>query len=58
MDDAALVAAVALGELELAQPATSAQGKTRLTAAWRRAKVMGRGLVEQRAQAALAPVTR
>ncbi len=58
MDDAALVAAVALGELELAQPATLAQGKTRLTAAWRRAKVMGRGLVEQRAQAALAPVTR
>jgi len=51
--DAALAAAVMLGELELSHPSTAAHGKARLKAAAKRAHAVGQGLVEKRAQAAL-----
>jgi len=50
---AALAAAVVLGELELADPATAAQGRARLLEAARRASELGQLPMEQRARAAL-----
>ena len=49
MSDAALAASVALGEIELGDPATAAQGTARLQAAIKRARVIGQRLVERRA---------
>jgi hypothetical protein len=52
MTDATLAAEVVLGELELTQPASAAQGRTRLAAAATRAHTVGQRLVELRARAA------
>jgi tRNA A-37 threonylcarbamoyl transferase component Bud32/tetratricopeptide (TPR) repeat protein len=57
--DAALDAAVVLGELELSDPSTAAEGRARLEASAKRARVVGQRLVEKRIAAVLArPVTK
>ncbi len=53
MDEAALAASVTLGELELFDPRTAAQGRARLRKAARQAGSLGQQPMERRATAAL-----